>query len=109
MKKLISILLLTTMLLTMNTITVFAAESGSGDADTVHADTGATPRIIVSYDKMVRQKYAYLGNIPDHISYSEYSEEWHGYFSGTLWLDHYIVTADGIWFAWFYGTLTGTI
>ena len=109
MKKLISILLLTTMLLTLNTVTAFAAESGSGDTDTVQADTGITPRIIVSYDKEVGQKYAYYDNIPDHISYSEYSDEWHGYFSGTLWLDHIVRTSDGYWYAWFYGTLTGTI
>ena len=109
MKKLISILLLTTMVLTLNTVTAFAAESGSGDADTVQADTGVTPRIIFSYEKEVRQKYAFYDSIPDHISYSEYSEDWHGYFSGTLWLDHVIDTADGYWFAWYYGTLTGTI
>ena len=109
MKKLISILLLTTMLFSLNTVTVFAAESGSGDEKPVQADTGATPRIIVSYDKVVRQKYAYFDSIPEHMSYSEYSEEWHGYFSGSLWLDHVIDTADGYWFAWYYGTLTGTI
>ena len=109
MKKLISILLLTAMLLTMNTVTAFAAESGSGDADTVQADTGVTPRIIFSYPKEVCQKYAYYDNIPDHISYSEYSEEWHGYFSGTLWLDHATDTADHYWYAWFQGILTGTI
>ena len=109
MKKLISILLLTTMVLTMNTVTAFAAESGFGDANTVQADTGAAPCIIVSYEKEVRRQYAFFDSIPEHISYSEYSEEWHGYFSGTLWLDHYIDTADGYWFAWYYGTLTGTI
>lgn len=109
MKKLISILLLTTMLITMNTVTAFAAESGSGDEETVQADTGVTPRIIFSYKKEVCQKYAYYDNIPDCISYSEYSDEWHGYFSGTLWLDHIVQTGDGYWFAWFKGTLTGTI
>ena len=109
MKKLISILLLTTMLITMNTVTAFAAESGSGDADTVQSDTGVTPRIIFSYPKEVCRQYAFFASIPEHISYSEYSEEWHGYFSGTLWLDHVVDSADGIWFAWYYGTLTGTI
>lgn len=109
MKKLISILLLTTMLLTLNTVTAFAAESGAGDGETIQANAEVTPRIIVSYEKEVRQKYAYFDNIPEHISYSEYSDEWHGYFSGTLWLDHYVETADHYWFAWFYGTLTGTI
>ncbi|MCI6732916.1 MAG: hypothetical protein MR487_11470 [Lachnospiraceae bacterium] len=109
MKKLISILLLTAMVLTLNTVTAFAAESGSGDTDTIQTDTGTTPRIIFSYEKEVRKRYAHFDDIPEHISYSEYSEEWHGYFSGTLWLDHYIETADHFWFAWFYGTLTGTI
>lgn len=109
MKKLISILLLTTMLLTLNTVTAFAAESGSGDRETVQADAEVTPRIIFSYDKVVCQKYAHYENIPDHISYSEYSDEWHGYFSGTLWLDHIVETADHYWYAWYQGTLTGTI
>lgn len=109
MKKLISILLLTTMLITMNTVTAFAAESGSGDTDTIQADTGITPCIIFSYPKEVCRQYAFYDSIPDHISYSEYSDEWHGYFSGTLWLDHATDNADGYWYAWFQGILTGTI
>ena len=109
MKKLISILLLTIMLLTMNTVTAFAAESGSGNGETIQADAEVTPRIIFSYDKVVRRQYAFFDSIPSHISYSEYSDEWHGYFSGTLWLDHVIERADHYWFAWFQGTLTGTI
>lgn len=109
MKKLISILLLLSLVLMLNTVTVFAAESASNDTETSSADTGASPRIIVSYEKEVVQKYAYFDNIPDHISYSEYSDEWHGYFSGTLWLLNITETADHYWYAWFRGTLTGTI
>lgn len=109
MKKMISILLLLSLVLTMNTVTVFAAESASNDTETISADTGASPRIIVSYEKEVVQKYAFFDSIPEHISYREYSDEWHGYFSGTLWLDHYMQTADHYWYAWYYGTLTGTI
>lgn len=109
MKKLISILLLFCMILTLNTVTAFAAESGSGDTETISEDTGVTPRIIFSYDKVVCRQYAFYDSIPDHISYSEYSDEWHGYFSGTLWLDHVVESADHYWFAWFKGTLTGTI
>lgn len=114
MKKTITLICMTILILSMSISSVFAAEIVSvpeTSAAAIITDTETTeiaPRITIGYVKTVTKSFPNL-NIPTSIYYEEYSDEYKTWCKGMLYRIGSITPGGEGYIATYRGTLNGTI
>lgn len=113
-RKIMTIITTLALMMAMNFSTVLAADFADCTApETAEKEVSVmaaeiSPRIAVSYTRTVTRNYASYSSIPTSISYTEYSEVYKGWFTGTLFFQD-ARYSNGYWIATFSGTMHGTI
>ena len=110
MKKVLTALMILVLSIGLSGITAYADSTTDATAKT-QFDNAVQTRIVHSYAKSVDRYYDRsipFTNLPASIDYSEFNEEYHTTFSGTLFVDS-IVTHGYFWKVTYKGTLVGLL